>query len=368
MLDTAAIEVVRAVVVDQAVGCNRRQQGGACHRRQTSIEREGGIAGIPDPSKGVDEVVASRQVDRNEVRHGQKATVTAVNRWILGARPRTLPAAVVPVAIGAGAAVGGPTPVWWRVGPALVVSLALQIGVNYANDYSDGVRGTDDVRVGPPRLVAGGLAKPGHVKRAALLAFGVAAAAGLALALATTWWLVVVGLVAMLAGWGYTGGPRPYGYLGLGEVFVFVFFGLVATVGTTYVVVEGFPGHAWVAGCVAGFLACALLVVNNLRDIPTDRLAGKRTVAVRLGDGKTRWLYIGCIAAAKLLIIVIAVVWRAWAAIAITGVVVAVPPIRMIRHGAEGRQLIAVLVGTARVQLVVGLLLSIGLALGPIST
>ncbi len=294
--------------------------------------------------------------------------MTAVNRWILGARPRTLPAAVVPVAIGAGAAVGGPSPVWWRVGPALVVSLALQIGVNYANDYSDGIRGTDDVRVGPPRLVAGGLAKPGHVKRAALLAFGVAALAGLALALATTWWLVVVGLLAMLAGWGYTGGPRPYGYLGLGEIFVFVFFGLVATVGTTYVVVEGFPGHAWVAGCVAGFLACALLVVNNLRDIPTDRLAGKRTVAVRLGDDKTRWLYIGCIAAAKLLIIVIAVWWRAWAAISIAGVVVAVAPIRMVRQGAEGRQLIAVLVGTARVQLVVGLLLAIGLALGPIST
>ena len=368
MVGTAPIEGVAAVAVDQSIGCNCRKHGGARGRGQASIEREGGIAGIPDASQRVDELVAARQVDRNKVRHGQKATVTAVNRWILGARPRTLPAAVVPVAIGAGAAVGGPSPVWWRVGPALVVSLALQIGVNYANDYSDGVRGTDDVRVGPPRLVAGGLAKPGHVKRAALLAFGVAALAGFALALATTWWLVVVGLLAMLAGWGYTGGPRPYGYLGLGEIFVFVFFGLVATVGTTYVVVEGFPGHAWVAGCVAGFLACALLVINNLRDIPTDRLAGKKTVAVRLGDDKTRWLYIGCIAAAKVLIIVIAVWWRAWAAIAIGGVVVAVAPIRLVRQGAEGRQLIAVLVGTARAQLVVGLLLAIGLALGPIST
>ncbi|MEP7114673.1 MAG: 1,4-dihydroxy-2-naphthoate polyprenyltransferase [Ilumatobacteraceae bacterium] len=294
--------------------------------------------------------------------------MTAMNRWILGARPRTLPAAVVPVAIGAGAAVGGPSPVWWHVGPALLVSLALQIGVNYANDYSDGVRGTDDVRVGPVRLVAGGLATPGHVRRAALAAFGVAAVAGLTLAVATTWWLIVVGLVAMLAGWGYTGGPKPYGYLGLGELFVFVFFGLVATVGTTYVVVEGFPAHAWAAGCAAGFMACALLVINNLRDIPTDRASGKRTLAVRLGDGRTRWLYVGCVAAASVSIIVIAVSWRTWAVIALAGLVVAIPPIRIVRNGAEGRQLIPVLAGTARTQLVVGLLLALGLALGPIST
>ena len=291
-----------------------------------------------------------------------------MNRWILGARPRTLPAAVVPVAIGAGAAVGGPSPVWWRVGPAMIVSLALQIGVNYANDYSDGVRGTDDVRVGPLRLVAGELATPGQVKRAAFAAFGVAAVAGLGLALATTWWLIVVGLVAMLAGWGYTGGPKPYGYLGLGEVFVFVFFGLVATVGTAYVVIEGFPARAWVAGCVAGFLACALLVVNNLRDIPTDHTAGKRTLAVRLGDGRTRWLYVGCISGAAALIIVIAVVWRAWAAIALAGLVVAVAPIRSVQQRVAGRQLIPVLAGTARTQLVVGLLLALGLALGPINT
>ncbi len=291
-----------------------------------------------------------------------------MNRWILGARPRTLPAAVVPVAIGAGAAVGGPSPIWWRVGPALVVSLALQIGVNYANDYSDGVRGTDDVRVGPVRLVAGGLAPASQVKRAALAAFGVAALAGLVLAIATTWWLIVVGLLAMLAGWGYTGGPKPYGYLGLGEVFVFVFFGLVATAGTTYVVIEGVPAHAWLAGCVAGFLACALLVVNNLRDIPTDRAAGKRTLAVRLGDKRTRLLYLGCLAAAAILIIVIAEGYRTWAGLALAGFAVAGAPIRIVRRGATGRELIAVLAGTARVQLVVGLLLALGLALGPIST
>jgi 1,4-dihydroxy-2-naphthoate octaprenyltransferase len=291
-----------------------------------------------------------------------------VNRWILGARPRTLPAAVVPVAIGAGAAVGGPSPVWWRVGPALVVSLALQIGVNYSNDYSDGIRGTDDARVGPMRLVAGGLARPGLVKRAAFMAFGVAALAGLVLALATTWWLIVVGLAAMLAGWGYTGGPKPYGYLGLGELFVFVFFGLVATVGTTYVVIESVPAESWIAGCVAGFLACALLVVNNLRDIPTDQVAGKRTLAVRLGDARTRWLYTGCMLAAAALVVVTAVALRAWAAIALAGFAASVPPILLVRRWAQGRELIPVLAATARTQLIVGLLLTVGLALGPINT
>lgn len=290
-----------------------------------------------------------------------------MNRWILGARPRTLPAAIVPVAIGAGASVGGPSPVWWHVGPALAVSLALQVGVNYANDYSDGVRGTDNVRVGPTRLVAGGLARPSQVKAAALTAFGVAAVAGLVLAAVTTWWLIAVGLLAMLAAWGYTGGPKPYGYLGLGEVFVFVFFGLTATVGTAYVVIESVPAHTWVAGCVAGFMACALLVVNNLRDIPTDRSAGKRTLAVRLGDGRTRWLYIACLAGAAVAVIVIAVVWRGWAAIALAGFVVALPPIAAVRRGAEGRALIPVLGGTGRTQLAVGALLAIGLALGPIS-
>lgn len=356
------------MLVEQQIRCNRGQHRAARSARQALVEGERGVACVPDAPERLDESVAARKVDRNKVRHDQKATVTAVNRWILGARPRTLPAAVVPVAIGAGAAVGGSSPVWWRVGPALIVSLALQVGVNYSNDYSDGIRGTDDERVGPLRLVAGGLAKPSHVKHAAFMAFGVAAAAGLTLALATTWWLIVVGLVAILAGWGYTGGPKPYGYLGLGEIFVFVFFGLVATVGTTYVIVEEFPARAWIAGSAAGFLACALLVVNNLRDIPTDRASGKRTLAVRLGDSRTRWLYFGCLAAAAILIIMIAVVWRGWAAVAIVGFTAAVPPIRLVRRGVEGRQLIAVLAATARTQLVVGLLLAIGLAIGPIST
>jgi 1,4-dihydroxy-2-naphthoate octaprenyltransferase len=368
VFDFLTVEVVQAALVHQPSWADRRDHGLACGGRKAPIDGEGGVAVVPDPPQRVDERRASREVDRNEVRHGQKATVTAVNRWIIGARPRTLPAAVVPVAIGAGAAVGGPTPVWWRVVPALVVSLALQIGVNYSNDYSDGIRGTDDVRVGPTRLVAGGLATPASVKRAAFAAFGVAAVAGLVLAVATSWWLIAVGLAAMLAAWGYTGGPKPYGYLGLGELFVFVFFGLVATVGTTFAVIESFPAHAWVAGCTAGFLACALLVVNNLRDIPTDRASGKRTLAVRLGDGRTRWLYTGCLAAAAVLIIVVAVVWRAWTAIALVGFVAAIPPVRAVRRGAQGRELIPVLVGTARTQLIVGLLMALGLALGPISS
>jgi 1,4-dihydroxy-2-naphthoate octaprenyltransferase len=269
----------------------------------------------------------------------------------------------VPVAIGAGCAVGEPSPVWWRVGPALIVSLALQVGVNYANDYSDGVRGTDDVRVGPIRLVAGGLAEARQVKLAAFAAFGVAAVAGLVLAAATTWWLIVVGLLAMLAAWGYTGGPKPYGYMGLGEVFVFIFFGLIATVGTTYAVVEELPGLAWVAACVAGFLACALLVVNNLRDIPTDTRAGKRTLAVRLGDRRARWLYVACLVAAWICVVVLAAAWRPWAALAAAGVVVASKPIKAVLGGAVGRDLITVLGATGRTQLVTGLLLAAGLAL-----
>ena len=287
-----------------------------------------------------------------------------MNRWILGARPRTLPAAVVPVAIGAGAAVGEGGIVWWRVAVALVVSLALQVGVNYANDYSDGIRGTDDVRVGPPRLVASKLADPPAVKRAAFLAFAVAAVAGLALAATTSWWLLAVGAAAIAAAWFYTGGPRPYGYAGLGEVFVFVFFGLVATVGTTYVAVERITGLAVVMGCAAGALACALLVVNNLRDIPSDTTAGKRTLAVRLGDPATRRLYVELVAVAFVLAVVAAVTWRWPVLITLAAAVLAVPPARTVLGGARGPALIGVLAGTGRLQLAYGLLATIGLALG----
>ncbi len=286
-----------------------------------------------------------------------------MNRWMTGARPRTLPAAVVPVAVGAAAAVGDGDIVWWRVAAALVVSLALQVGVNYANDYSDGVRGTDDVRVGPARLVAGGLASPSAVKRAALLAFGVAAIAGLGIAVATSLWLLAVGAAAIAAGWFYTGGPKPYGYLGLGEVFVFVFFGLVATAGTTYAAIERVTGLSLVMGGAAGALACALLVVNNLRDIPTDRAAGKRTLAVRLGAERTRSLYLGLVAVAYLFA-VWAAAWRWPALLAVVSLPLAIPPARAVRRGAAGGALIAVLGDTGRLQLGFGVAATVGLAVG----
>lgn len=286
-----------------------------------------------------------------------------MNRWVVGARPRTLPAAVVPVAIGAAVGAGEQGARWWTVVFALIVSLALQVGVNYSNDYSDGVRGTDDDRVGPVRLVASGLASAGAVKRAAFVAFGVAAAAGLVLAMTTSWWLVVVGAASVLAAWFYTGGSHPYGYLGLGEVFVFVFFGLVATVGTTYVVLERIPGIAWWVGSGAGALACSLLVVNNLRDIPTDARVGKRTLAVRLGDHRTRLLYVALIGVAFAVLVPVAVDDRTSVMIALAAAVAAVPPVRTIMRGATGRELIAVLGGTGQLQLVYGALVTLGLVL-----
>ncbi|MCU1394511.1 MAG: menA [Ilumatobacteraceae bacterium] len=290
-------------------------------------------------------------------------TPPAGNRWVLGARPRTLPAAVVPVAVGAACAAGLHDPCWWRAPLSLVVSLALQVGVNYANDYSDGIRGTDDVRVGPVRLVASGLAAAKSVKLAAFAAFGVAGVAGLVLAISTSWWLLVVGAAAVAAAWFYTGGPKPYGYLGLGELFVFVFFGLVATVGTTYVVAERITGLSIVMGCAVGALACALLVINNLRDIPTDREVGKKTLAVRLGDARTRRMYAGLIGLAFAAAIVSAIVWRPLTAIAVIAIPLAIVPIRRVMRGAAGRDLIAVLGETGRLQLAYGLLATIGLVL-----
>ncbi len=270
---------------------------------------------------------------------------------------------MVPVAVGAACAAGLAEHQWWRAALSLVVSLALQVGVNYANDYSDGIRGTDDVRVGPVRLVASGLAAPRAVKMAAFGAFGVAAVAGLVLAAATSWWLLVVGAAALAAGWFYTGGPKPYGYLGLGEVFVFVFFGLVATMGTTYVVAERITGVSIVMGCAVGALACALLVINNLRDIPTDREVGKKTLAVRLGDARTRWLYTGLLASAFVAAVASAALWRPWVGVAVLAVPLAAVPVRRVRAGATGRDLIAVLGETGRLQLAYGLLATVGLIL-----
>ena len=247
---------------------------------------------------------------------------------------------------------------------ALVVSLALQVGVNYANDYSDGVRGTDDVRVGPLRLVASGLASAAAVKRAAVMAFSVAALAGLLLAALTSWWLLVVGAAALVAGWTYTGGPRPYGYLGLGEVFVFVFFGLVATAGTTFVVLDRWTGWPLVAAIPVGCWACALLMVNNLRDRPNDAAVGKRTLAVRWGDRATRWCYGALLALALLVAVVVALLWRWPALLVVAGTPLSWRAWRRVRGGATGRELIAVLELTGRVQLVAGGGFAFGLMLG----
>jgi 1,4-dihydroxy-2-naphthoate polyprenyltransferase len=286
-----------------------------------------------------------------------------VQRWVIGARPRTLPAAVVPVLVGTACAIGEGGISWWRVVAALVVSLALQVGVNYANDYSDGVRGTDSARVGPVRLVASGLADPPAVKRAAFVAFGIAALVGLALAADTTWWLLAVGVACIAAAWGYTGGPSPYGYLGLGELFVFVFFGLVATVGTTYVAVERVTALAIVAGCGVGCFACALLVVNNLRDIPSDTAAGKRTLAVRLGDPRTRSLFVGLVVAA-FGFTALAAIWRLPTLLAVLAIPAAAVPARAVVDRASGPALIAVLGATGRAQLAYGSLFAVGLAFG----
>src|SRR4051812_23109246 len=218
--------------------------------------------------------------------------MASAGQWLEGARPRTLPAAIAPVAAGTGAAAYASGVVAWKAALALLVALALQVGVNYANDYSDGVRGTDADRVGPVRLVGSGAARPEAVRNAALASFGLGGLAGLVLALTTAWWLLLVGVACVLAAWFYTGGRRPYGYRGLGEVSVFVFFGLVATVGTTFVQVEDITWVSALAGVGCGALACAILVANNLRDLETDRVADKHTLAVRLGDERTRWLYV----------------------------------------------------------------------------
>ena len=283
------------------------------------------------------------------------------NRWVAGARPRTLPAAVVPVIVGTGVAGGDGDFVWWRAALALLVALAVQIGTNYANDYSDGVLGTDDARVGPVRLVAGGLAAPVQVKRAAWAAFAVAAVAGVALAAVTSWWLVLVGALCIAAGWLYTGGPSPYGYLGFGELFVFVFFGLVATMGTAYVQSEEITRTAFDSGAAVGLLAAALLVVNNLRDIPTDAESGKRTLAVRMGDARTRQFYVLLVGAAFLQVLAVAADGRPWSLLALAAVVLAVVPVRTVLRGAVGPALIGVLQATARLELVFGVLLTVGL-------
>ncbi len=295
-----------------------------------------------------------------------------MNIWVAGARPRTLPAAVVPVLVGTAAASlpdAGPGHgiVAWRAAAAMVVALALQIGTNYANDYSDGVKGTDDeTRVGPVRLVGSGLASPSAVKRAAYASFGVAGLAGLGLAVATTWWLVPVGVLSILAGWFYTGGPRPYGYAGYGELFVFVFFGLVATMGSAFVQREELTWLSFGVAVPVGLLATALLVINNLRDIPTDEVAGKRTLAVELGDARTRTLYTALMALPFVVLPVAAGLGgRPYAAAGLLAVLLVPTPVASVLSGAKGPALIPVLGATGRVQLVFGVLVAVGLWFSP---
>ncbi|TNY34626.1 1,4-dihydroxy-2-naphthoate polyprenyltransferase [Thermomonospora catenispora] len=288
--------------------------------------------------------------------------MATASQWIAGSRPRTLPASLVPVIVGTGVAVGEGQAVWWRAALAAVVALALQIGVNYSNDYSDGVRGTDDERVGPMRLVGSGAARPGQVLAAALGCFAVAAVAGLALAAVTTWWLLLVGAAAIAAAWFYTGGPIPYGYRALGEVSVFVFFGLVAVVGTVYVQLEGVPWEAWAAAVPVGLLACALLVANNLRDLPTDTESGKRTLAVVLGGPLTRILYSAC-ASLPFPIALALSAPHPWVLLTMAAAPLSLPPVQKVMQGAKGAELIPVLGETGRLQIVYGTLLAVGLAL-----
>ena len=273
-----------------------------------------------------------------------------------------MPAAIAPVFVGVACTQlsSSSTNNWFNAVLALIVSLALQVAVNFANDYSDGVRGTDSNRVGPMRLVGSGAKTAGAVKRATFIAFGVAAVFGLLLAATTSWWVLVVGVLCFLAGWFYTGGKNPYGYLGLGEVFVFIFFGVVATMGTTFVINQTFMIETFLSSVVVGCLACALLAVNNLRDIAGDTIANKRTLAVRLGDSGARKFFVALFVVAGIAVCLIAIS-QATALFGLLGLVAAIKPIKRVVRGATGAELIEVLVLTGRVQILVALTLSVGL-------
>ncbi|HEX4493910.1 MAG TPA: 1,4-dihydroxy-2-naphthoate polyprenyltransferase [Acidimicrobiia bacterium] len=286
--------------------------------------------------------------------------MTTAAEWVQGARPRTLGAAIVPVVVATALASTDAPTIWWRAFAALVVALALQIGVNYANDYSDGVRGTDVARRGPLRLTATGTATPQAVRTAALLAFAVAAVAGLALAIAVDLRLLIVGGASIAAAVLYTGGPRPYGYSGFGEVAVLAFFGVVATVGTVFVQLDRIPGASWPAALAVGLPAVAILVVNNLRDIDTDRVANKHTLAVRIGAARTRALFLGALAGALVATALLAIA-HPWALLGLAAAPFALVPIRIVRTRADAPSLVRALVTTARFQLVLGALLVIGL-------
>lgn len=292
--------------------------------------------------------------------------MTGARTWLVGARPRTWPASLVPPFVGTAAsdAAADGAIVWWRAVCALVVSLCIQIAVNYANDYSDGVRGTDAARVGPQRLVASGAASPAAVRAVAFGAFGVAAVVGVIVAAAVSWWLIAAGAASILAAWYYTGGRRPYGYRGLGELFVFVFFGLVATAGSAFVQDARLTLLGIAASVPVGLGSVALLISNNLRDLPTDEQAGKRTLAVRMGERPTRALYVVVVFLMVFSPMYLSLL-RPWTMLGLAAFAFAVVPTQSVLKGAFGTALVPVLAATGRLQIVVGALLTVGLALGP---
>lgn len=280
-----------------------------------------------------------------------------MNKWILGARVRTLPAAVAPVLVGTSFA----TKInWANAFLALVVSLFLQIAVNFSNDYSDGIRGTDTNRVGPTRLVASGLASAKAVRTAAFMSFSIACIAGTLLSLNTTLWLILVGIISVLAAWGYTGGKRPYGYLGFGEFSVFIFFGLVATIGSYYVQTQEINWQIVLLSIPVGSLSCAILVINNLRDRPLDEIAGKQTLAVRFGDQRTRYFYLFLLIITQLSV-VLAVSIDKQIALTLICLPLVYNVLMQVLRGAKGEELIVVLGKTARVQLITAVLISLAL-------
>jgi 1,4-dihydroxy-2-naphthoate polyprenyltransferase len=277
--------------------------------------------------------------------------VASFAQWVEGARPRTLPNAIAPVIAGTGAAAWLDAVCWWKALLALVVAVAMIIGVNYANDYSDGIRGTDDVRAGPLRLVGSRLAAPRSVLTAAVVSLGVAAVAGLVLAWFSEPWLIAVGALCIAGAWLYTGGSKPYGYLGLGEVAVFVFFGLVAVLGTQYTQALRIDWVGVALAVAMGSLSSAVLVANNLRDIPTDKESGKITLAVRLGDARTRVLYVGLLVVAFALTFVLMLA-TPWCAVGLVALPLAVRAAGPVRKGLGGKDLIPVLRGTGLTMLV----------------
>ena len=286
--------------------------------------------------------------------------MASASQWLQGARPRTLGAAIAPVLVGTAAGTFGQHLHWWRFAGAMTVSLALQVGVNYANDYSDGVRGTDANRRGPMRLTASGVAQPAAVKRAATLAFGFAGAVGFWLSLAVDWKLLIMGAFCLAAGILYTGGPKPLGYIGLGELMVLLCFGFAATAGSAYVQSRHVNGTAWVACLAVGLPAVAILLCNNIRDIPTDRVAGKKTLAVRIGDQRARWLYALSIVGSLIAVAVIAT-REINALSALVAVVFAVTPTRLILTADAPPLLVRALVGTVSFQLVLSIFLAAAL-------